>query len=159
MTDLSTKRYWVFDMDGTLTVAVHDFDAIRDALGLPQGRPILEQLAELPADEAQRLRDRLVPVKKWPPARVAAYGETFYEPGDRKIALNFALAEGAPLEEAPADKDVVDARLDDGVHRQGEGPAEGPAPVLRYREGDAAPDVGVGEDREPQFIHLYWARG
>jgi 23S rRNA (adenine2503-C2)-methyltransferase len=46
----------------------------------------------------ERLRDRLVPVKKWPTARVAAYGETFYEPGDRKITLNFALAEGAPLD-------------------------------------------------------------
>ena len=64
MTDLKTKRYWVFDMDGTLTVAVHDFAAIRDALGLPQGRPILEQLAELPDDEAERLRERLDVIEK-----------------------------------------------------------------------------------------------
>lgn len=60
-------------------------------------------------------------------------------------------AEGAPLEEVAADEDVVDAGLDDGVHRLGEGPAEGPAPVLGYREGDAAPYVGVGEDCEPHL--------
>jgi 23S rRNA (adenine2503-C2)-methyltransferase len=44
------------------------------------------------------LRDRLVPVKKWPLPRLAEYGERFYERGDRKIALNFALAEDSPLE-------------------------------------------------------------
>jgi len=58
-------------------------------------------------------------------------------------------AEGAPLEEVTADEDVVDAGLDDGVHRLDEGPAEGPAPVLRYRERDAPPYVGIGKDREP----------
>lgn len=46
-------------MDGTLTVAVHDFDAIRAELGLPAGRPILEELATLPAAEARTLFARL----------------------------------------------------------------------------------------------------
>jgi phosphoglycolate phosphatase-like HAD superfamily hydrolase len=59
MTDLADRRFWVFDMDGTLTVAVHDFDAIRDELGLPQGRPILEQLEEMPESRAHPLRERL----------------------------------------------------------------------------------------------------
>ena len=33
---MSLQRYthWVFDMDGTLTIAVHDFAAIRVALDL-----------------------------------------------------------------------------------------------------------------------------
>lgn len=53
------RKFWIFDMDGTLTVPAHDFDAIRDALGLPQGRPILEQLAELPRERARDLRDQL----------------------------------------------------------------------------------------------------
>lgn len=57
--DLSKRSYWIFDMDGTLTMPVHDFDAIRDELGLPQGRPILEQLAELPVEKAAMLRRRL----------------------------------------------------------------------------------------------------
>jgi HAD superfamily hydrolase (TIGR01509 family) len=45
-------RAFVFDMDGTLTRAVHDFDAIRQRLGLPVGQPILESLAALPEAEA-----------------------------------------------------------------------------------------------------------
>lgn len=45
-------RHWVFDMDGTLTVAVHDFAAIREALGIPAEDDILTHLAALPAEEA-----------------------------------------------------------------------------------------------------------
>jgi 23S rRNA (adenine2503-C2)-methyltransferase len=44
------------------------------------------------------LRDRLIPVRKWDFARMAAYGEKFYRPGDRKITLNFALAADSPIE-------------------------------------------------------------
>jgi HAD superfamily hydrolase (TIGR01549 family) len=43
---------WVFDMDGTLTVAAHDFAAIRAALGIPADHDILGHLASLPAAEA-----------------------------------------------------------------------------------------------------------
>ena len=46
-------------MDGTLTVAVHDFEAIRTALRIPSGKPILERLAELPEGKAGRLLKRL----------------------------------------------------------------------------------------------------
>jgi HAD superfamily hydrolase (TIGR01509 family) len=49
---LGEARHWVFDMDGTLTVAVHDFPAIKRALGIPQDQDILHHLAALPADEA-----------------------------------------------------------------------------------------------------------
>jgi len=44
------------------------------------------------------LRDQLIPVKKWSFDEIAAYGEAFRRPGDRKITLNFALAEGMPIE-------------------------------------------------------------
>jgi len=44
------------------------------------------------------LRDSLIPIKKWDFARIATYGERFFCGGDRKIALNFALAENAPLD-------------------------------------------------------------
>jgi len=44
------------------------------------------------------IRDRIVPVEKWDFSQIASYGEKFYHSGDRKIALNFALAEGFPLE-------------------------------------------------------------
>lgn len=50
---LATARHWVFDMDGTLTVAVHDFAAIREALSIPAQDDILHHLAALPEAEAQ----------------------------------------------------------------------------------------------------------
>ncbi|MBM7061459.1 HAD family hydrolase [Pseudomonas sp. UL073] len=49
---LREARHWVFDMDGTLTVAVHDFAAIRRALGIPPEADILHYLAALPEAEA-----------------------------------------------------------------------------------------------------------
>jgi 23S rRNA (adenine2503-C2)-methyltransferase len=45
-------------------------------------------------------RDRLMPVEKWSLAEMAAYGERFYAPGDRRIVLNFALARGVPVDPA-----------------------------------------------------------
>ena len=51
---LVTKKHWLFDMDGTLTHAVHDFEAIKVQLDLPTEKPILESLAELPAGIAAR---------------------------------------------------------------------------------------------------------
>src|SRR5262249_8170435 len=52
---LSQRSHWIFDMDGTLTVAVHDFDTIRAELGLEPQKPILEQLASLPESRAREL--------------------------------------------------------------------------------------------------------
>ncbi|KAB0567485.1 HAD family hydrolase [Pseudomonas palleroniana] len=49
---LAHIQHWVFDMDGTLTVAVHDFAAIRVALDIPPEDDILTHLAALPADVA-----------------------------------------------------------------------------------------------------------
>ena len=49
---LGRYRHWVFDMDGTLTIAVHDFAAIREALGIPPEDDILHHLAALPEVEA-----------------------------------------------------------------------------------------------------------
>jgi HAD superfamily hydrolase (TIGR01509 family) len=57
--DLEQRGFWIFDMDGTLTVAVHDFDAIRAELGLEPKKPILEQLALLPEARARELYARL----------------------------------------------------------------------------------------------------
>jgi len=44
------------------------------------------------------LRDRIIPVRKWSFEEMAEYGEQFYASGDRKITLNFALADSYPLE-------------------------------------------------------------
>lgn len=51
---LAQYRHWVFDMDGTLTLAVHDFPAIKQALEIPQEEDILDHLAALPAADAER---------------------------------------------------------------------------------------------------------
>jgi HAD superfamily hydrolase (TIGR01509 family) len=57
--NLRERRFWIFDMDGTLTLPIHDFDAIRRDLGLAPARPILEQLAEIPEERAVALWRRL----------------------------------------------------------------------------------------------------
>lgn len=43
------------------------------------------------------LRDQIIPVKKWSFEKIASYGQQFYQSGDRKITLNFALSEDFPL--------------------------------------------------------------
>lgn len=53
------RKHWVFDLDGTLTLPVHDFSVIRQSLGVPQGIDILGHLASLPDPEAQPLHERL----------------------------------------------------------------------------------------------------
>ncbi len=60
---LAGKRAWIFDLDGTLTHAVHDFQAIARSLGLGHERPILETLALLPAAEAAPLHRRLADIE------------------------------------------------------------------------------------------------
>lgn len=57
--NLRRYKYWVFDMDGTLTVPMHDFDQIRSSLGLPHGQPILETIGELPHEQAAEILARL----------------------------------------------------------------------------------------------------
>jgi 23S rRNA (adenine2503-C2)-methyltransferase len=45
-----------------------------------------------------RTRDRLIPINKWDFAAISDYAEAFHREGDRKVTLNFALAEGSPLD-------------------------------------------------------------
>lgn len=53
------RRHWVFDLDGTLTVAVHDFAAIRSELSIPTGSDILGHMESLPLEESEVLHKRL----------------------------------------------------------------------------------------------------
>jgi 23S rRNA (adenine2503-C2)-methyltransferase len=46
----------------------------------------------------QKLRDQLIPVRKLGFKEMAEFGERFVEPGDRKVTLNFALAEDSPVD-------------------------------------------------------------
>ena len=50
---------WIFDLDGTLTVAQHDFPAIRRELDIPADADILDYLNGLPPAERDQLHARL----------------------------------------------------------------------------------------------------
>ena len=52
---LKNRNHWIFDLDGTLTVSAHDFEHIRDQLGLAPQTPILEALHAMPEEEAAPL--------------------------------------------------------------------------------------------------------
>lgn len=53
---LADRRYWVFDMDGTLTLAMHDFTAIRRALDIRDDEDILAHITALPDTDASAKR-------------------------------------------------------------------------------------------------------
>ncbi len=57
-------RGWVFDLDGTLTIAQHDFPAIRRELGIAAGEDILTHIAELPEEEGRKMRARLDAIER-----------------------------------------------------------------------------------------------
>ena len=61
---LLQRKYWIFDLDGTLTVAVHDFNAIRKDLGIPERQPIIETLKSLPEKESLPLQVKLQEIEK-----------------------------------------------------------------------------------------------
>lgn len=62
--DILRRGHWIFDLDGTLTVAIHDFASIRKALGVPQGGDILEHLEALPLEQARLMRQKLVAIEE-----------------------------------------------------------------------------------------------
>ncbi|MBL0226133.1 MAG: HAD family hydrolase [Geobacteraceae bacterium] len=63
-TTVAGRSHWVFDLDGTLTVAVHDFAAIRRELDIPADSDILGHLTALPPGHAQPLHDRLQEIER-----------------------------------------------------------------------------------------------
>jgi 23S rRNA (adenine2503-C2)-methyltransferase len=45
-----------------------------------------------------KMRDQLIPVKKWTFENIARYGDAFFKLNDRKMTLNFALTDSAPID-------------------------------------------------------------
>jgi 23S rRNA (adenine2503-C2)-methyltransferase len=45
-----------------------------------------------------KIRDWLIPTRKWDFERIAQYGKRFVKKGERKITLNFALAQNVPVD-------------------------------------------------------------
>lgn len=56
---LLARRHWIFDLDGTLTVAVHNFPAMRCRLGVPPGADLIDWIDAHPKSEACRLHRAL----------------------------------------------------------------------------------------------------
>lgn len=82
--NLARKTHWIFDLDGTLTRAAHDFDAIKKSLGLSPERPILEQLLEIPETRASELRRRLDGIER------AIARDSKIQPGALELLQTFA---------------------------------------------------------------------
>jgi phosphoglycolate phosphatase-like HAD superfamily hydrolase len=70
--DILSRRHWIFDLDGTLTLPVHDFAFIRAELRIPDGADILAYLDSLPEPEALPLRERLHEIEMELVCRTAA---------------------------------------------------------------------------------------
>ena len=67
------RRCWIFDLDGTLTLPVHDFPAIRSALGMTESdTDILQFLSSLPSAEAATRHSRLIEIEYGLAERTAA---------------------------------------------------------------------------------------
>lgn len=88
--NLSNKKHWLFDMDGTLTQAMHDFDAMRAELSLPAGVPILEALAAMPKEEAAKKHKALDDME------LAMAADATPQPGSMAL-LEFLQSKGAKL--------------------------------------------------------------
>mgnify|MGYP003875301051 CR=1 FL=1 len=88
--ELHTVQHWIFDMDGTLTHAIHDFAGIKRTLGLPPEPSILESIATYPAEEAKRLHQELQDLE-WDLAHQATP-----QPGAMEL-LEALAAQGAKL--------------------------------------------------------------
>lgn len=73
--NLKTKKAWIFDMDGTLTIPKHDFMAIMDELGIPYDQDIISFIESKEKEEADRLHQKLEEIEH----RIATLGEA--QPG------------------------------------------------------------------------------
>jgi len=57
--DVVKRGYWIFDLDGTLTIPAHDFVAMKRELGFPLDCDILSHLATLPPEQERAKRLQL----------------------------------------------------------------------------------------------------
>jgi HAD superfamily hydrolase (TIGR01509 family) len=57
MPTFADRRAWIFDLDGTLTIPVHDFAAAKATLGLPLDLDLLSGALALPEPQRQQALD------------------------------------------------------------------------------------------------------
>ncbi len=102
---LSHCTHWIFDMDGTLTLPIHDFDDIRAQLGIAPGVPILEAISTMPADRAASATQELHDIEMAIAAKAQA------QPGAKDL-LHAMQAQGLQLGILTRnDKDIALATL------------------------------------------------
>ena len=53
------KQHWIFDMDGTLTIPMHNFDQMKSVLGLPNEKPLLESAKDLPEPKREQALQKI----------------------------------------------------------------------------------------------------
>jgi len=131
---------------------------------LYRGRFQLQFSVQTTDPEARR---RLIPIPHWSLDEIAAYGERFHAPGDRRVVLNLAWARGTPLDvgaftgrfdpRAFAVKltpvNPTAAGAEHGVQSWLRSPDEGEARAQADALADAGYDViwSVGDGREDQI--------
>jgi beta-phosphoglucomutase-like phosphatase (HAD superfamily) len=57
--NILASKHWIFDMDGTLTIGVHDFTMMRSELGLAPDEGILETVQAMPPEQAAPMWDKI----------------------------------------------------------------------------------------------------
>ena len=59
MTSTENRTCWIFDMDGTITIPMHDFEQIKQELGIHPTQPLLESILQLKGMERKQALSRL----------------------------------------------------------------------------------------------------
>jgi len=169
------RRHWVFDLDGTLTLPVHDFAAIRAELGVPAGADILGFLAALPPLQADPLHERLQEIEEGLAGKTAAaagavrFIECLHRRSDRLGVLTRNTRENAlrTLEAIgvglyfPAEcvfgRDEAHPKPDpDGIHKLAALWEVTPAAVVMV--GDYLYDLQAGQAAGAATVHVHGNR-
>jgi HAD superfamily hydrolase (TIGR01549 family) len=59
MNPILLKKYWIFDMDGTLTISMHDFDEFKSKHKFPIDKPLLESINALTGGKREKALQKL----------------------------------------------------------------------------------------------------
>ncbi len=169
------RRYWVFDLDGTLTLPVHDFAAIRAELGVPDGTDILGFLSSLPPAAARPLHERLQSIEERLAQKTAAaagavhFIERLHARGDRLGILTRNTRENAlrtlgligvghyfTAESVLGRDEALPKPEPDGIRKLAE--LWGTAPAALVMVGDYLYDLQAGQAAGAVTVHIHGDR-
>ncbi len=169
------RRHWVFDLDGTLTLPVHDFASIRAELGVPDGADILGFLASLPSPVAQPLHEKLQAIEERLAQKTAAsagavhFIERLHRRGDRLGVLTRNTQANAlrtlgligvghyfPPECVLGRDEALPKPEPDGIRKLAE--LWGAAPAALVMVGDYLYDLQAGQAAGAATVHIHGER-